>query len=142
MGMIGEVREIARDAWGFFKPPRTGNAAEDAWRMKIVASLAMLFGLVGAHAYLTDTMPWGGAVAKAADQRELGSKLDTLLAQNTKQYKISLGQEICRLYRLRNMAPPNSALWSQLDRNYEEKQGEYSDLNERVRYPVAECMPE
>lgn len=142
MGMIGEVREIARDAWGFFKPPMSGNSAEDAWRMKVVGSLALLAFALGGHMFLSDTLPWSGPVARAGEQKEIKDTLAALLAQNTKNYKISLGQEICRVYRLRNMAARDSLLWIQLNGNYEEKQTEYTGLNKGLRYPVVECMAE
>lgn len=107
--------------------------------MKVVYSLLLLAALQLGHMWVSETMPWQGGTAKAGELSSVEEKLDRLLEQSTTDLKLSLGQEICRLYFAR-MEANSPAVDGILSESYDEKQAEYAELNEGRRYNVDECQ--
>lgn len=110
--------------------------------MRIATGIIALFVLQAGHMFLSDVWPWQGPVAKASSQKEIDKKIEILLSQSTRNLKIGLAQEICRLVQLRQQAndADNERLVRLLNQSYEVKQEEYADLNKGARYPTSECL--
>ena len=141
--MFGPIRESVSYLWGFIKPHRSLSLAEGQddvhyrWRVRITAIIIILVILFGGHILTSRVFPWEGRVAMASDTKALDDQLNLILEQSTNTYKITLGQEICRIYFLRKDA--SGTLYSTLNKAYEEKQTAYKGLNNDNRYPISEC---
>jgi hypothetical protein len=139
---LSALRDVfygARDLFRYLAPPHVDDELERRWRMRITGAVLIVSSALIGHMFVSETWPWNGPVAHASTQQELSNKLDALLTQVGRNYKITLSREICRLWFLRQTA--SGDLHRQLNETYESKQSEYTDLNDDKRYPVAECSP-
>lgn len=141
--MLGLLRDASTYLWGFIKPHRSFSLEEGQddvhyrWRVRVTAIIVILAFLFGGHVLTAKVFPWGGRVAMASDTKALDDQLKLLLEQSTNTYKITLGQEICRVYFLRKGT--SGPLYETLNKAYEEKQTTYKGLNKDNRFPIAEC---
>jgi len=99
------------------------------WRLVVSGVLSFLFlaflWSVGAFAALG--FP---GLARADKLAEIERKQDM-------QLRITLAQEVCRLYFLRMDA--SGQLWAQLNDTFDKRQEEYAAVNNGQRYPTSEC---
>lgn len=148
MGIVKDVTDTASRVWNWLKPPRPGDPEADYhWRVKVVYSLLALAAVQVAHIFTTESWPWAGPTARAADTERIEQKLDALIEQQGKQYQLTLAREICRLYFARMEPAPSAFVAQTLENAYEEKQREYAALEAQLngrregrRYNVSECQ--
>jgi hypothetical protein len=141
MGVVSDVERFGLRIWLWLTPPPVGARPEQTrhWQVKVVYSLLFLFAVQCGHMVVSETLPWQGGTAKADQLEDVQAKLDALLTQQTKNYRLSLGQEICRIFFLR-MDPNSQAVDDVLAESYDQKQAEYQTINDGARYNVTECQ--
>lgn len=136
---IKDAASAISSLWNYYRPPKSGDPLVDRWRVRIACGLLLvLLALIG-HMIVSEVLPWQGPVARAQEADELNEKLNRVLEQSTKTYKIALAQEICKLHFLRQEA--SGRLHETLNTQFEEKQDEYATFNEKRRYILSECAP-
>jgi len=141
------LKEVAKATVETLKPP---NGYEDPgpWRRKVWVSLLVIIAVLALHFSIDGGFAarFGISAVVRADQLEnrvaqVEGRLNRIEGKQDSALRLALATEICRLYHLRNMAVPGSPLRAQLELSYEEKQNNFSDINEGARYSIVECSP-
>jgi hypothetical protein len=126
---------VEEEVLGALVPPGIGKALK--WRLVVSLSIGTL-GLFAAW-----TLGWFTALgfssgfARADETKALSGRLASIEDNQKTGLRITLAQEICRLYFLRDSATGEA--WRVFNDSLDKHQEEYATVNKGIRYPVVEC---
>lgn len=122
------------DAIGELVPP--GISKSLRWRLAVSISITGLFVFVLWSLNVFAGLGFVG-FARAGELDKITQQLGSLQANQQAALKITLGQEICRVYFLRETASGDA--WIVFNQSLAKHQQDYAEINKGERFPLTEC---
>lgn len=122
------------DAIDALIPPGINKSTR--WRIAVSLSITGIFVFILWAVGSFSSFGFEG-FARAGEIEKLSSQIGSLQASQQAGLKITIGQEICRVYFLRETATGDA--WAVFNDSLAKHQQDYASINKGERFPISEC---